>query len=81
MIADGADLVGDEVEIRVVANTDGGLWLRPLRGDMLRLPETEPQVCTYKSMEKAQYCLFDCKFVNKVFNLADSFKTHNVFLT
>ena len=41
------DLVGPEVEITVNTLVDGGTWIRPLRGDMLRTPETEPQVSVY----------------------------------
>ena len=41
---DGGDLTGDNVVIKTETLLDGGLWIRPLRGDMLRLPETEPQV-------------------------------------
>ena len=44
MSVDGGDLRGDEVEISMETLVVGGLWIRPLRGDMLRLPETEPQV-------------------------------------
>ena len=40
----GRDLEGVDVEISFETRTDGGLWIRPLRGDMMRLPETEPQV-------------------------------------
>ena len=45
MIVSGDDLEGSEVKIAVTIRTDGGTWIRPLRGDMLRLPEMEPQVC------------------------------------
>ena len=37
-------LVGPDVVATVMTVTNGGTWIRPLRGDMLRLPETEPQV-------------------------------------
>ena len=37
-------LSGHSPTIQVVTITDGGVWLRPLRGDMLRLPERQPQV-------------------------------------
>lgn len=40
----GDDLVGPEVEVTVDTLVDGGTWIRPLRGDMLRTPESEPQV-------------------------------------
>ena len=35
---------GSDIEATVTALTHGGLWLRPIRADMLRLPETQPQV-------------------------------------
>ena len=44
MEADGVRLTGYGVKINVLSKTDGGVWLRPLRGDMLRLPELNPQV-------------------------------------
>ena len=44
MGVDGDDLVGSDLDITVETPTNGGTWIRPLRGDMLRLPETEPQV-------------------------------------
>ena len=40
----GDRLVGSEPEIRIEGLVDGGTWIRPLRGDMMRTPETEPQV-------------------------------------
>ena len=40
----GEGLIGTEVKLAVETVVDGGTWIRPLRGDMLRLPETEPQV-------------------------------------
>ena len=45
MTANGDNLAGSEPMVSVVTMIDGGMWLRPLRGDMLRLPELEPQVC------------------------------------
>ena len=44
MTADGTGLVGSDPMVSVVTMIDGGMWLRPLRGDMLRLPEPSPQV-------------------------------------
>ena len=44
MESNGALLAGDEPTVNVIPDVDGGVWLRPLRGDMLRLPELEPQV-------------------------------------
>ena len=43
MQASGEDLRGLEAQINIENVIDGGVWLRPLRGDMLRLPEYEPQ--------------------------------------
>ena len=37
-------LVGDFPNIKLETVTDGGAWMSPIRGDMLRLPETQPQV-------------------------------------
>ena len=39
-----ANLTGLEPSVRVIEETDGGVWIRPLRADMLRLPHYEPQV-------------------------------------
>ena len=44
MTADGTNLVGSDPMVAVVTGVDGGMWLRPLRGDMLRTPELSPQV-------------------------------------
>ena len=44
MVPDGRGLIGHMVEVGVVRSVDGGVWMRPLRGDMLRLPELVPQV-------------------------------------
>ena len=44
MEANGTDLTGNQATVNVLHSVDGGIWLRPLRGDMLRLPELEPQV-------------------------------------
>lgn len=41
-------LVGPDVEVAVRTVIDGGTWIRPLRGDMLRTPETQPQVSIWK---------------------------------
>ena len=38
------NLTGFEPTLNVVEVTDGGVWLRPLRGDMLRLLHDQPQV-------------------------------------
>ena len=44
MDANGSKLTGNEVVVSVLGSVDGGVWLRPFRGDMLRLPELNPQV-------------------------------------
>lgn len=44
MSIEGSDLTGDSPTIEVTPVTDGGVWFRPFRGDMLRLPELHPQV-------------------------------------
>ena len=37
-------LVGSDVNIVATALLDGGTWIRPIRGDMLRVPKDQPQV-------------------------------------
>ena len=44
MGVDGTGVEGNNVQVLVQTRRNGGTWIRPLRGDMLRLPETEPQV-------------------------------------
>lgn len=44
MRVDGLGLYAPEVQIAVSTQVDGGTWLRPLRGDMLRVTENLPQV-------------------------------------
>jgi len=47
LIVDGSGLiqeVGNVTFITVRTVTDGGVFLRPFRGDMLRLPKSNPQV-------------------------------------
>ena len=51
MTTDGTNLVGSDPMVSVVTMVDGGMWLRPLRGDMLRLPEVDPQVCLNMGVE------------------------------
>ena len=46
MQATGEGLIGSQPQVNVERVVDGGVWLRPLRGDMLRLPEYDPQVHT-----------------------------------
>ena len=41
---DGTGLTGNEVSINASVIDDGGLFLGPIPGDMLRLAEPEPQV-------------------------------------
>ena len=60
----GDDLVGPEVEIMVEATVDGGTWIRPLRGDMLRTPETEPQVC---NLYHQQGDMFEPPILNSIY--------------
>ena len=44
MTTDGSGLDGHMAQVSVEWSVDGGVWMRPLRGDMLRLPELSPQV-------------------------------------
>ena len=44
MTVNGSGLRGSDPTVAVTTVVDGGMWLRPLRGDMLRLPEYSPQV-------------------------------------
>lgn len=44
MEPNGSMLTGDIPTIKVLPRVEGGAWIRPLRGDMLRLPELNPQV-------------------------------------
>lgn len=44
MTANGDNLIGSDPMVVVVTRVDGGMWLRPLRGDMLRVPKSSPQV-------------------------------------
>ena len=39
--------VGNNASVSVETVTDGGVFMRPLRADMLRIPKKSPQVCTY----------------------------------
>ena len=49
MTVNGTNLQGNDAMVSVVTLVDGGMWLRPLRADMLRVPELSPQVqCTYE---------------------------------
>lgn len=41
---DGTGLTGNNVSIKAVTVDDGGMFLRPIPGDMLRVAEIEPQV-------------------------------------
>lgn len=44
MLVDGSSLYGHHVFIFVFTLVNGGTWLKPLRGDMLRTPEPETEV-------------------------------------
>lgn len=41
---DGTSLTGNNVSIKAVTIDDGGMFLRPIPGDMLRVAEIKPQV-------------------------------------
>ena len=41
---DGTWLTGNKVSIQASTINDGGMFLRPIPGDMLRVAETKPQV-------------------------------------
>ena len=55
MQASGEDLRGSDTQINVETVIDGGVWLRPIRGDMLRLPEYQPQASLFVLV----YCLIE----------------------
>ena len=40
----GTGLTGNNVSMKAVTIDDGGMFLRPIPGDMLRVAEIEPQV-------------------------------------
>ena len=44
IVANGTGLQGINATINVVTLVNGGVYIRPFRGDMLRLPKTMPQV-------------------------------------
>ncbi len=44
LVAEPANLNGDEPAVAVSTVIDGGTWYRPIGGEMLRLPMDEPQV-------------------------------------
>ena len=44
MKASSTKLRGDSPDIEVETSTNGGTWLNQIRGDMIRQPETQPQV-------------------------------------
>ena len=46
MAVDGTGLTGNMVLIKARTINDGGMFLRPVPGDMLRVAETKPQVLT-----------------------------------
>ena len=41
---DGMNLTGKDVNMTTTTVRDGGMWLRPIRGDMLRTPANTSQV-------------------------------------
>lgn len=41
---DGLRLHGSDVEVSTSTLVDGGVWFKPLRGDMTRVPKQSPQV-------------------------------------
>jgi len=40
----GTGLTGNKVSVKAATIDDGGMFLRPIPGDMLRAAEIEPQV-------------------------------------
>ena len=49
LVVNGSSLIqviGNNASVVVETVTDGGVFMRPFRGDMLRQPELYPQVCT-----------------------------------
>ena len=44
MVVNGTGLQGNNVTITMTTLVDGGVYIRPFRGDMLRVPYTTPQV-------------------------------------
>ena len=61
MQASGEDLRGSEPQINVENVIDGGVWLRPIRGDMLRLPEYQPQASVCVGILPHFYgCVYIC---------------------
>ena len=54
LVVDGNGLTGNNVSIKAVTIDDGGLFLRPIPGDMLRVAERKPQVSTSSKQERNQ---------------------------
>ena len=46
MTVNDSNVEGLNASVTVRASVDGGVYIRPFRADMLRLPETSPQVST-----------------------------------
>ena len=44
LTVNGTGLTGNNVSMKAVTIDDGGMFLRPIPGDMLRVAEIEPQV-------------------------------------
>ena len=68
MQANGEGLRGSEPKVNIETMIDGGVWLRPIRGDMLRLPEYEPQVGIGISMT-AICVAYNCNYSNRTRNM------------
>ena len=68
MQANGEGLRGSEPQVNIETMIDGGVWLRPIRGDMLRLPEYEPQVGIGISMT-AICVAYNCNYSNRTRNM------------
>ena len=55
---------GVDASIVVTTRENGGVYLRPLRGDMLRVPHSDPQVCMHACMYVCTYvCMYVCMYV------------------
>ena len=52
-----SNLIGIETSVEAETTLDGGVWMRPIRDDMLFLPELTPQVC-YATLICKQYSVY-----------------------
>ena len=50
MSVNGRNLNGNSVSVFASTVVDGGVWVRPLRADMLRVPNIEPQVSKHANI-------------------------------